>query len=132
MVTDSPRTPARRIASSALGASPGATSKANERQRAASPRAANALLWSSGESEWATGLPMTPTIVTSGPDSWRASSIVGTLTGGSGEPTGLRQLLVGQLFGKGVGEGERAVLLHQHEVAPPTRWRVHRRRQRIG
>ena len=89
MVTDSPRMPAARIASSAAAASPGATSKAKERQRPARPRAAKALACSSGESEWATGLPITPTIVTSGPASRRASSIVSGVTSAQGRPRDL-------------------------------------------
>ena len=61
IVTDSPLRSARRMAASASAACPGGTSKAKERQVPPSPRAAKAALCSSGESEWATGLPMTPT-----------------------------------------------------------------------
>src|SRR5271155_1382593 len=121
MVTDRPLMSARRIDSRAPAASPGLTSKAKERQVAPSPSAANPALCKRGDSEWAIGLPITPTTRAPGPASARASSIV---TGGpvpdpaSGEPTALGQLLVGQLLGVGVREGHHAVLLHQGEIQP--------------
>ena len=50
----SARRPAR-----ASPAAPAGTAKPTETQ--SSPRAANAVLWSKGDSEWATGSPITPT-----------------------------------------------------------------------
>src|ERR1700722_15684153 len=110
MVTESPLMSARRMASSAEAASPAGTSKACECQVASSPSAAKAALCSTGDSEWAIGLPMTPTRRTSGAAWARASStLTSALAPGSGEATALGQLLVGQLLGVGVGEGHRAV-----------------------
>ncbi len=99
MVTDNPVISCRRISSSADGAVPGATSKAKDRQDEPRPSAANAALCKTGESEWATGLPITPTIVWSGPSTRRASSMVqGSAT--SGKPARLRELLVGLLLAR--------------------------------
>ncbi len=53
MVTDSPRMPRVRAPATAAAAPPGATGKATDTQ--STPRWAKAVLWSSGESEWATG-----------------------------------------------------------------------------
>src|SRR5580698_9155517 len=120
------------MSASAAAASPGSTSKANERQRSPSPMAPNAELCRSGESEWATGLPITPTMWTPGPTSARACAIVRDTPGGdSGETTGLRQLFVRQLLGVRVGERHDAVLLDEHEVEPRSLWRVDRRGEGI-
>ncbi len=78
MVTDSPLMSARRIAANASAACPGGTSKASDRQASASPSAAKAALCSRGDSEWAIGLPMTPTNRARGPASARAPSMFTT------------------------------------------------------
>ncbi len=132
MVTESPATSHRRISSSADGAAPGATSKAKDCQDAPSPSTAKAALCKTGESEWATGLPITPTMVVPGPSRRRASSMVRDSNAGSatsGKPARLAERLVCQLLRVGVREGHDAVLLHEDEVEPgPGRWvegRVH-------
>ena len=53
MVTEIPANPSARTPSSAPATRPGATSKAREVQLRS--KTANAVLWSSGESEWRTG-----------------------------------------------------------------------------
>ena len=121
MVTDSPRMSARRMASSAPARRPAGTSKAKDRHSPSSPSAAKAVLCSSGDSEWATGLPMTPTIVTPGPSVLPdAVHRHGGTAAAQGSPRDLRQLLVGQLLGVGVGER------HRRRPSGPARSRARR------
>src|ERR1700722_3401044 len=102
MVTESPLMSDWRMAARASAAAPGATSKADERHVSPNPSAAKAALCNRGDREWAKGLPMTPPRRTAGPASARARSMVRS---GSGEATGLGDLLVGQLLGVGVRKG---------------------------
>ena len=128
MVTDRPRMPrARAPARASAGAarpapgSPPTPSRARARRRRCCADA--------GDSEWATGSPITPTTAVAA-DSRRgrrrtgALGIDASLARRSGQAALFGQGLVGLLLGEGVGEGLGAVGLHHHEVQPGPGGRV--------
>ena len=114
VVTESPRNPRTRIASSAAPAVPGATSKATYTQ--SKPADRKAALWIAGDSEWATGEPITAATFIPATGGRSLAALLAHASGRQSTGRRRRRRDVGGVLLTGGGEGVSTILVGEDVV----------------